>query len=72
MTYSYTASVDNLRLRTRVRLKVYGGWITGKVIELALLGDDMADVRITLELDGDKTVRSFDRPRTDLIGVYTE
>jgi hypothetical protein len=57
-----TSLTDRLTLRTDD-----GGWVTGKVIELALLGDDMTDIRITLQLDNGTTLRFDRKPDTQLI-----
>lgn len=54
-------TMAELSLRDCITIRADDGeLVTGKVIELALLGDDMHDVRVTLELDN-KTVLSFDR-----------
>lgn len=73
MTYSYTASVNDLRLRDKVGILDGDSYVTGKVIGLSLLGDDMTMARVTLELEDDGVVRSFDRPRdSHVFSVRTE
>lgn len=66
MSFTDTITVGELHLASRVSIKADGTWVTGKVIELALLGDDMKDVRVTLLLD-DETTRRFDRPPTTMV-----
>lgn len=61
MSFHDTQRADEVTLRDRITIKADSGeWITGKVIELALLGDDMMDVQITILLDNE-TILRFDR-----------
>lgn len=61
MSFRDTQRADEVTLRDRVSIQTDDGeWVTGKVIELALLGDAMVNVRITILLDNG-TVLWFDR-----------
>lgn len=67
MSFPDTVNVGELSLTDRVRIREGEEWVTGKVIELALIGDDMEDVRVTLRLDNG-TELMFDRtPDTTVI-----
>jgi hypothetical protein len=61
MTPSNTISVKDISLAARITIENdEGERFTGKVIELALLGDEMVDIQITLLMD-DYTELSFAR-----------
>jgi hypothetical protein len=63
MSFTDLLAVAELCLGTRVTMRgddAYASWYTGKVTELALLGDDYHDIRVTLLLDDGTEVR-FDR-----------
>ena len=53
MSFGDTMRADEVGLRDRITVEHpdTGDWITGKVIELALLGDNWETVRITLITD---------------------
>lgn len=61
MSFHDTQRADEVSLRDRISVQTDDGeWVTGKVVELALLGDFFETVGITILLD-DKTVFQFHR-----------
>jgi hypothetical protein len=69
MSFTDTGRVDELHLCSRISLRADDGksWITGKVIELALLGDDEVDIRITLKTKDGETIVLDRTPDTMII-----
>lgn len=63
MAFHDSVAVGELELAVRISIKHEGVWLTGKVVGLALLGEDRHTVRVTLEL-ADGRIRFFDRPPT--------
>lgn len=58
MSFHDTQRAIEVSLRDRITLKTDDGeWVTGKVIELALLGDDFETVSITIILDNKTVLR---------------
>lgn len=73
MSFTDYGTVDELSLCDLISLQDdTKTWITGKVIELALLGDDMIDVRVTLETKTGETVRLDRAPNTMIILEWAE
>lgn len=67
MSSANTISVKNILLGSRITIEDdEGKRFTGKVIELALLGDEMVDTQITLLMD-DYTELSFARTPDTLV-----
>lgn len=61
MSFRDTQRAIEVSLRDRISLKNDDGeWVEGKVVELALLGDDFQTVGITILLD-DETILQFHR-----------
>lgn len=64
MSFEGYTTVAELSLTDRISIRdlaaSYASWVTGKVVELSLLGDDMHDIRVMLLLD-DGTTQNFDR-----------
>lgn len=61
MSFHDTQRADEVSLRDRISLQADDGeWVTGKVTELALLGDNWETISITILLDN-KTVLQFHR-----------
>lgn len=61
MSFHDAQRADEVTLGDRISVKnIDGEWVTGKVIELALLGNDFKTIRITVLLD-DKTILQFHR-----------
>ena len=68
MAFTDYIRVDELHLAARVSLKDDAGeWVTGKVIELALLGDDHTTHGVMLQLDKGAVVRLDRTPDTSAI-----
>lgn len=68
MTFTDTGTVDELSLRDLISIKADdGNWLTGKVVELSLLGDDETDVRIGLKTSAGDTFWLDRAPGTTVI-----
>lgn len=64
MSFHDTQRADEVTLRDRISVQNDDGeWVTGKVVELALCGDDFETIGITILLD-DKTIFQFHRMPT--------
>lgn len=61
MSFGDSVAVEELRLGSRISFWAeHGETITGKVIGLGLLGDDMRMVQVTLQMEPNGSVCDFD------------
>jgi hypothetical protein len=68
MSFTDCIRADEVSLKDRLTVETEdGNWVTGKVIELALLGDDMKNIGITLLLDNETVLRFDRKPNAYLI-----
>jgi hypothetical protein len=66
MPFQDTQNAEDTHLTDIIQVQDDGEWVAGKVIELALIGEAMVNIAITILLD-DKTIRRIERGPHDPI-----
>jgi hypothetical protein len=73
MAFTDTGTVEELSLRDLISIEADdGNWVTGKVVDLSLLGDDEIDVRIGLKTKAGDTFWLDRAPETVVVMKWEE